>query len=32
MAENDLISEVPETHDVLTNELLPGAPDEDREG
>ena len=28
MAENGLISEVPETGDVLSNDLLPGAPDE----
>ena len=32
MAENGLLSEVPETQDALSNELLPGAPDEDREG
>ena len=27
MAENGLISEVPETGDLLSNDLLPGAPD-----
>lgn len=29
MAENGLISQAPETGDVVTNDLLPGAPDKD---
>ena len=29
MAENGLISQAPESGDVVTNDLLPGAPDKD---